>query len=329
MGPNLDDFEHREAPRAVTEGVPNRHPLPKAARSLAAHQSGVLSRRQLSDLGVGHHVIDRLVDEGVLHRLTPGIVSHGPSVGWEGRAWAGVLLGGPHAVVGLQAAAHLWGIAKEAPDEVAIFAPVARSFRPGWRFIKAERQGVREPTRTRLEETLLDLCSEADADRITALLADAISARRTTAKRLLTFIAQRPTLPHRALVREILGDVSIGAHSALERRFLVDVERPHHLPTAARQAHAHHNHRSDALYEQFALLVELDSKAYHSGGAAFSDMTRDNAHALLGITTLRLGWQQVTAQPCETARMIGGYLMSRGWEGPIQPCQRCRLVRLT
>ena len=300
--------------------------LPIPLRDLATAQQGVLSRAQLLEYGLHRRVVARMLHDGILHPLTAGVYTFGPAAGWQSRAWAGVLLGGQRSVLGLESAAHLLGLQKVPPDVVTVFTSANHRQRPGWRFIRADRRAVGEPPRTNVETTLLDLCADADSDRIAALLADAMSGGRTTAKRLLAALAQRPALPHRALLREILGDVSVGAHSALERRYLVDVERPHHLPTAIRQRHAHHSHRSDALYDDYRLLVELDSKLHHSGGAAFTDMTRDNAHALMGITTIRLGWQQVTANACETARMIGGFLMTRGWEGPVQPCQHCRLV---
>ncbi|MCW3156434.1 type IV toxin-antitoxin system AbiEi family antitoxin domain-containing protein [Micropruina sonneratiae] len=300
--------------------------IPDTLRTLALAQSGVISRSQLLEAGLHRRVVARLLHDGIVHPMTPGVYTLGAADGWRSRAWAGVLLGGQGAVLGLESAAHLHGLQKAPPDEVTVFAPVGRRFRPGWRFIKATRRATGEPPRTGVDQTVLDLCAEADADRIAAILADAISGRRTTAKRLLAQLSDRPALRHRGLLREILCDVTDGAHSALERRFLVDVERAHRLPTAIRQRHVLRSYRSDALYEEYSLLIELDSKLHHSGGAAFTDMIRDNAHALQGITTLRLGWQQVTGGACETARMVGGVLMTRGWEGPIQPCPRCLLV---
>lgn len=301
--------------------------LPPAARTLAAVQGGALSRAQLHGLGVSRRVVERLTAEAVLHRLTPGIYSHGPSVSWAGSAWAGLLLGGSGAVLGLDTAAHLWGLAKEPPSEITVYAPTGRAARPGWRFLEAQRSGVGEPTRTPLDDTLLDLCAHGDEDSITALLADALSGRRTTVERLRRAVAQRRNLKHRGVIREILGDVSTGAHSPLERRFLIDVERAHALPTAQRQQRAVEGHRSDVWYEEFALLVELDGKLHHSGAAVFRDMSRDNDHALSGMLTLRLGWMHVTGTAaCETSRMLAQALMARGWEGPAQPCGHCSRV---
>ncbi len=160
-----------------------------------------------------------------------------------------------------------------------------------------------------------------------ALLADAVSQRKTTPKRLLAELSGRPRQRNRGVLRDVLGDVSRGAHSALERRYLVQVERAHHLPTAVRQQQALRSYRSDCWYDEYRLLVELDSKLHHSGGAAFRDMNRDNEHALLGLTTLRFGWRDVTGVgACHTARIVAQFLMTNGWEGPLQPCPHCRLV---
>lgn len=181
-----------------------------------------------------------------------------------------------------------------------------------------------EPPRTSLDATVVDLCAEADEDELAALLAEALSGRRTTAKRLLGELATRKRFPHRRLVREVLGDVALGAHSALERRFLVDVERAHGLPSAKRQRHAHEKHRADAWFEEYGVLAELDGKL-HRGAQALRDQSRDNDHALLGLITQRYGWHDVAGvNACLTAQQLGQVLMLRGWEGPVQACPRCQ-----
>lgn len=296
-------------------------------RALAAAQSGVLSRRQLLGHGVSRRVIARFLADGIVGTLTPGIYLVGQGSGWLGRAWAGILLGGERSVLGLESAGYLHGVIKTEPAEITVFTPADHANRIGWRFIRASRIGNGEPTRAGLEATVLDLCAGRDDDDMAALLADVISNRRSTAKRLLAELAVRRRQPSRRLLRDILGDVQAGAHSALERRFLVNVERAHGLPEAVRQARAGHRHRADAWYREYRLLAELDSKLHHTGGAAFRDMARDNDHALVGLLTLRLGWADVSGvAACRTARTVGQILMSRGWEGPVQPCDHCRLA---
>ena len=273
-------------------------------------------------------VIRRMLAGEFLEVLTPGVYVRGGSVSWLGRAWAGLLLGGPPAVLGLEAAAHLHGLLRKAPDEVVVFTPRRVLDRPGWRFVRSERAGSGEPVRTPVDATVIDLCADRDEDGVAALLADAISGRLTSAARLRAELQARRWLKNRALLNDILGDVSGGAHSALERRYLVHVEQAHKLPTAVRQVKMHASHRSDGLYQGFGVIVELDSKLHHGGGAAFDDMQRDNDHAALGLTTLRIGWSQVSGTlQCQTARFVGQLLMVRGWEGPVGTCPRCRLVQ--
>lgn len=305
----------------------NKTVLDAELRALAEAQSGVLSRAQLLGYGLSRRVIARFLADGIVDTLTPGIYRLGTGSAWLGRAWAGLLLGGESSVLGLETAGHLHGVIKDEPAEITVFTPDDHVNRLGWRFIRSSRTGSGEPTRTGLESTVLDLCAGRDEDELAALLADVISSRRTTAKRLLTELAERRRQPSRRLLRDILGDVETGAHSALERRFLVNVERAHGLPEAVRQARAGYRHRADAWYHEFGVLAELDSKLHHTGGAAFRDMARDNDHARAGLLTLRLGWGDVSGvAACRTALVVGQVLMSRGWEGPIQPCDQCRLA---
>lgn len=296
-------------------------------RALAAAQAGVLGRGQLLAHGISRRVISRFLADGIIGVLTPGVYLVGPGSAWLGRAWAGILLGGEHSALGSSTAGYLHGLIREEPAEITVFTPADHSNRLGWRFVRASRMGRGEPPRVGLEATVLDLCAERDEDDIAALLSDVISNRRTTTKRLVTELAGRRRQPNRRLLRDILGDVEAGAHSALERRFLVNVERAHGLPEAVRQARAGYRHRADAWYREYGVLAELDSKLHHTGGAAFRDMARDNDHALAGLLTLRLGWGDVSGvAACRTALVIGQVLMSRGWEGPIQPCGHCRLA---
>ncbi len=290
-------------------------------------QCGVLSRDQLLRLGVSDRVIHRLLRGGWLNVLERGIYLRGGSLSWLGRAWAGVLLGGDDAVLGGASAAFLHGLEKTEPSTIEVFTPRQRGPLTGYVFSRAVRQGVGEPPRTTYEATVLDLCADRDEDELAALLADAVSGRRTKPKSLLAEIERRTRVPNRALLCQMLGQVAGGTHSALERRYLVDVETPHGLPTATRQAGPHAAHRGDAWYQQFGVMVELDSKLHHSGGAAFRDLNRDNDHALMGIITLRFGWADVTGiAVCHTAQVVADALTARGWAGPLSPCRRCARV---
>jgi very-short-patch-repair endonuclease len=111
----------------------------------------------------------------------------------------------------------------------------------------------------------------------------------------------------------------------LEHAYLRDVERAHGLPAASRQVSVSRGTRSDAVYEEFGVVVELDGRVGHSGAeAVFRDLRRDNAHAELNMTTLRYGSADVRGRPCDVAAQVAAVLRRRGWTGTYAGCPRCR-----
>lgn len=297
-----------------------------AVFDLAAAQGGVVSTGQLRELGATQSVLRRLTRDRVLHRVIRGVLSVDSTVSFEGRTWVAILLGGPGAVIGGAAAGYLAGLKVAEPDTIVTFVGDRDvSNRPGWVFVRSGRRGRGDPPRTEVADTVLELCSRAaTTDEVVSLLADAIAGRRTSVPRLRQRLAELPTLRRRALIAAILGEVSNGVHSPLERRYARDVEAAHGLPRGRRQVSSGRGYRGDVLYEECRLLVELDGRAHHLGRAAIDDVDRDNAFLLEGVSTLRLGWRQVVGDPCGTALLVGEALSRRGWSGVTGRCRRCR-----
>ena len=188
------------------------------------------------------------------------------------------------------------------------------------------------PPRTRIEETVLDLTQAARTfDAGFSWLCQACGSRLTTPDRLLAAMNLRPKVRWRGRLREALGDIGDGAHSALEVRYVRDVERPHGLPRARRQARVIRGRSRiylDNLVDQYRICVELDGQAAHPAAERWRDIQRDNASAADGILTLRYGWADVTQRPCQTAEQIATALRLRGWTGMRTPCgPRCPLGR--
>lgn len=301
-----------------------RTSLPAAALALARRQAGALSREQLVGLGVSDRVLDRLKRQYHITPLTHGVYALQPG-GWLQKAWTGVLLGGPSAVLGMQAAAHLSGLLPEAPDEIVVYTPTHHRPRGDpWRFIESRRTGWAEPPRTRIPQTVVDLSAELRDDAIISLVAEAVGRGRARAGDVLAILQGTPRHPKRALLTELLREVTDGVHSPLELRYVREVERRHGLPVALRQASVVAGRRSDGWYPEFGLVIELDGKAYHSGAHALDDMERDNEHLLDGVVTLRFGWRQVTSDPCRVAAVVAQALTRAGWTGVLRPCSRCR-----
>lgn len=303
--------------------IPRRY-LSAELLGLARRQSETLSAAQLAGHGITDRVVERMVDQGLLVRIARGVYTTGHA-GWRQQAWAGVLLGGPSAVLGMRAAAYLHGFINAPPECVSVFvAGQSRVHDPRWQFIRSARLGSGEPPRTRAAQTIVDLASVARPDEVVSLLAEAMGRGRVRSKELLTTLRETPRHPYRRLLEELVGEVAAGSESPLEVRYARDVERAHRLPPARRQARPLGRYRCDAWYQEFGLLVELDGAAYHGGSVAQSDLDRDADHLLAGLVTLRLGWKQVVGDPCRAARQVAGALNSLGWQGTLTSCSRCR-----
>ncbi len=303
-----------------------------------ARQSGVVSRRQLLDLGCAPHDIRRLLRRRELVVCSPGVyLDHTGSPTWLQRAWSGVLALWPAALChesALQVAGV--GAARRRPGP---FLDVAvdrdRSPRPpfGVRLHRLADLDSRvhwhlSPPRVRLEEAAIDVASEARDDfTAVAVLADAVQSRRTTAARMEQALAGRSRIARRQFLGGVLADVGQGTCSVLEHGYLTRIERPHGLPTARRQVRESPRGAvyRDVAYCDLGRFVELDGRLFHDSAADRDrDLERDLEVALDGRVTVRLGWGQVFGRPCRTAVRLGRWLRAGGWDGVARGCPECR-----
>ncbi len=171
---------------------------------------------------------------------------------------------------------------------------------------------------------MLDLAASAKSiDEAFSWVFRATGKRLTTAERIRHEIVPRQKMRWRAEMLCCLDDVDDGVRSNLEYRYVRDVERPHGLPHAARQAQVIRNGQTcylDNLYEGHLVCVELDGRSAHPAWERFRDFRRDNAGAAAGIITLRYGWGDVTGSPCQVAGQVAAVLMRRGWDGAARRC---------
>jgi very-short-patch-repair endonuclease len=182
------------------------------------------------------------------------------------------------------------------------------------------------PPCTRVEDTVLDLIQSAPTfDDAYAWICRAVGRRRTTADRIRQALDARKKMRWRRELVVALGDVSEGALSLLEYRYVHRVERPHGLPSARRQVRISQrtgNRYLDNLYEQFRVGVEIDGTAAHPADEQWRDKRRDNANAVLGIVTLRFGLLDLGERSCQTAADVAAVLRLRGWTSDARPCAR-------
>lgn len=257
--------------------------------------------------------------------------------------WAAVLRAGPGAALSHYTAAEVNGLTDHSADlihvtvaagrQVAVSGRERHPLAPGLVVhrsarIDTARHPVRAPSRTRVEETALDLAQIArNLDEAVAWLSSARGRRLTTAAMLRKAMDARGKVRWRAELSIAVAEIGDGVHSALEYRYVRNVERALRLPAAERQAKKTREPKSQYLdndYQDFGVAVELDGRVAHPAEARWADIHRDNSSAVSGTITLRYNWSDITTRPCEVAAEVAAVLRQRGWSGRPAACgPRC------
>jgi hypothetical protein len=297
-------------------------------------QDGVISRRQVLELEGTDADIARRLRRREWARIHPGVyVNHTGPPTWRQFAWAAVLFYWPAALAG-PSALHAAGVRGYEPrDGGPIHVVVDRTRtirrRVGIAVFHVARasslcQNQLAPPRQKVEHALLQVAARRKKlEGSIAVLADAVQDGRTTAERLLSALGERPKLRHRALLREVLGDVDEGVRSVLEHRYLTRVERAHGLPRGDRQQRwvlAGKPGYPDVEYKAMRMLVHLDGRLGHSEShERWADFDKDIDSAVVAVLSVHVGWSQVLDQ-CRLAASLEKILQQRGWTGAIHPC---------
>ena len=247
-------------------------------------------------------------------------------------ALAGHLACGPDAAWSHDTAAYRWGIISTPPRRIELLVPADHAVRaPSGCVVRRLHRldqrvdPLRWPWLTTVEETVLDLAQTGSVDRMFAVLGRAFQRGLTDEEALLRRLDARAKHGRRALLVAVLADVGNGAESAMEVRYLRDVERAHGLPVGARQMATEpgRRQRHDVGYPEQRVLVELDGRLGHEArGDRVADGLRDRRSATTGWLTVRVFWRDVTTGTCALAAEMVTVLRSRGWRGAAHPCRR-------
>jgi hypothetical protein len=299
---------------------------------VASAQGGLVSRQQLLDLGLTRSLALTEVRAGRWQRVLPGIYATftGPLPPLS-RVWAAVLHAGPGAAVSGHAALWLAGLGT-APGVVSVAVPAGRKVRPQrgltvhrMRDLARKVHPAASPPRLKVECAVLQLASLADRPGPVVDVVIRVCQRRlTTARRLGEELALWPRHRWRALLTEVLSEVRDGVQSALERRWLCQVERPHGLPApdcnAVEEVPGGGRRYRDLRYRRWGVVIELDGREAHPDDEAHRDRARDNRAARHGDLALRYGWRETATDPCVAAGEVGAVLTARGWAGALRSC---------
>jgi predicted transcriptional regulator of viral defense system len=304
-------------------GKPRSRAVDAAIAELAGRQHGVVSRAQLTRLGIGRRAIERRIQARRLHALHRGVYAVGHlALTREGRWLAAVLASGRGAALSHRSAAALWGIRVAASAFVEVTVPVARRGRGGIRVhhtvLPADeltsRDGIPVTTAAR---TLVDLAAVLTPTRLERAIARAELLRLSDTTSLAALLLRYPRRSGSAALRRLLAaaaqpDVT---RSELEDRFLAFLDT-HRLPRPETNVLLHLPGRTievDCLWRRQRLVVELDGYAAHGTRRAFDvDRARDRALQAAGLRVLRITWRHLAGEPRPLARDLVRLLRQAG-----------------
>ncbi len=153
--------------------------------------------------------------------------------------------------------------------------------------------------------TLVDLADVLTPKQLTRALNEAQVQRLITPAELTTLLTRYPGRRTAQLTPE-----QGATRSTLEDRFTRFLEH-HRLPLPERNQHIA-GHEVDAVYRAHHLVLELDSRQFHTTPRAFErDRERDADLLNAGFSTLRITDHRLKHQPTKEARRLKTILSSR------------------
>jgi REase_MTES_1575/Transcriptional regulator, AbiEi antitoxin len=286
-------------------GKPQREFVDRAIGRLAEAQHGVVTRAQLSELGLGSRAIDYRLERGLLRPVHRGVytIGHG-LLSQHGRWMAAVLACGPEAVLSHRAAAALWLIRRGAAIEVTVPGP--RHGREGIRLHRAVLPGDETTTHhgirtTTVPRTLLDLAAVVQRHELRSALRQAEQLRLTDPLKLGDLVARHPHRRGIASARWVLEQLALGfgiVRSELEERFQAFLLKAG-LPLPITNVRIE-GIEVDCVWSAQRLIVELDGRSVHEAADAFeTDRARDRRLAAAGWRVVRITWRQLHESPGE------------------------------
>jgi very-short-patch-repair endonuclease len=278
--------------------------LHRTAWALAAKQHGVVSRRQLIELGFEAQAIKHRLRKGRLHSVYRGIYAVGrPELTNRGRWMAAVLLCGPQALLSHGSAAALWEFESlgDLYDPMQIDVTVLAHRRLSARGIRIHRtRFLPRDDRTECDRipvtsparTIIDLAATLSLERLEAAINDADKLKLLSSERLRREVRDRVG-PGAAAIRAVLDAATFRlTDSELERRFLRLVRRAG-LPVPLTRQRVN-GFRVDFYWPELRLIVETDGLRYHRTPTQQSrDRARDQALVAAGFVVLRFTHRQV------------------------------------
>jgi very-short-patch-repair endonuclease len=293
---------------------------------LALAQHGVVSRRQLYDLGYTRGGITRRVEKRRLHRIHRAVYAVGHKrLAVQGRWMAAVLACGRGALLSHRDAAALHDLRRVGSGKIDVTAP-SRHRLPGIRAHYFRTLHPQDTTVvdgipvTSLARTYLDLAEILTHDRLTDLLEAGERQDKLDASAIDAAIARNPGRhgiePLGAAMAE-LTDAPPLLQSGLERAFR-HIARTHDLPMPQFNGYVE-GELVDVVWREQRLVVEVDGRKWHIGKRAFAeDRRRDRKLVRAGWRVVRFTEDQVEQDPAGVAAELSELLRDGPWPPPAR-----------
>ncbi len=289
--------------------------LDRRIARLATAQRGVVSRAQLTRLGLGSQAIEDRLADGRLHSLHRGVYMVGhSSISREGR-WLGAVLacGRGAALSHTDGAAH-WGMRAASGGRIHVSVPTNSGIhqRKGICVHRPRTLLASEVTRhegipvTTPARTLLDLATMLRPAPLERAVEQSLSLRLFDLAAAIDVLDAHPRRAGARTLREIVARIADEpqlTRSEAEDLFL-DVLATHAIDTPAV------NSRVEGLEVDFAwreqqVVVEIDGHRYHATRTAFErDRARDASLTASGQRVLRFTYRQLANEPARVAEIV-------------------------
>ena len=275
--------------------------------ALAARQHGVVSRAQLTALGLGRGAIASRVRRRLLHRVHPQVYAVGHRKLSQHGVWmAAVLAAGPSGVLSHWSAGSLQRLRDGAGPRSHVTVPRRKRSTDATAFHYAELPGdevtehdgipVTVPGRT-----MLDLAPSLKIPSLTRMLERADSGPGWTGPSLAEILERYAARAGAPKLRSLIGKPLAMTRSELEARFLHLIDE-WNLPRPQMNISVE-GYEVDAVWRTERVIVELDVYATHGSPQAFErDRRRDRALQLAGWTVVRITDLQLASEPAVIRR---------------------------
>ncbi|HEX5983659.1 MAG TPA: type IV toxin-antitoxin system AbiEi family antitoxin domain-containing protein [Solirubrobacterales bacterium] len=314
----IGDFTRTRRGRARESGTDSK------IGQLADRQHGVVSWRQLVDLGLGKDAIQHRISAGRLRPLHRGVYAVGHRVvPREGEWLAAVLVSGEEAALSHWSAAALWMIRPNSRSRIDVtVSHRSRSndlIRRHISQVPADERTVKEgiPV-TSVPRTTFDLAASEDVDTVVAMLREAEHRNLWDRLSLWDLLDRYPGRRGSRKVRlalERLKEEPVGRkRSKLEERFAPFL-RHHRLPLPRFNDWidlGSKRYQVDCHWPDVREIVELDGWEGHGTRSAFrDDRARDRRLRVAGYSITRITWAQLDDEPEAVASDLEALLYKR------------------